>query len=54
MGYLTEKEYIIIIMETDMKVILKMIKEKGMELYIILMKIERWVIIQMTKKWENM
>ena len=40
-----EKEYFIIIMEIDMKVIGKMIKEKEKVFIIILMVIEKWEII---------
>ena len=49
-----EKEFIILIMEIDMKEILKMVKEMEEELCIIQMEIGKWVIIQMMKKLENM
>ena len=71
-----EKELIILMMAKDMKVNLKMVKQKEEEFFItkmidmkeigkiiiwketefiiIIMVIEKWVIIQMVKKLENM
>ena len=45
-----EKEFIIIMMVINMKVILEMIKEKEKEFIIIIMVIEKWVIIIMVKQ----
>ena len=45
-----EKEFFILMMEIDMKVILKMIKRKEKEFIIIIMEIGKWEIIKRIKK----
>ena len=48
-----EKEFIILIMEIDMRVILKMKISKDKEYFIIIMAIEKWVIIILLKIFKN-
>ena len=49
-----EKEFIIGLMEIDMKEILRMIKEKGKVFTIGMMEIDQWEIIKMIKKLDYM
>ena len=42
-----DKEFIIIIMVIDMKVIIDLVKKKEKEFFIIILVIEKWVIIIM-------
>ena len=52
-GKRKEKEFIILIMEIDMKVIGKMIKGKEKEFIIIIMEIDMKVILKMIKEKEK-
>ena len=49
-----EKEFIILMMEADMKAIERIIKDMEKDVIIIIMAIDQWVIILKVKKLESM